>query len=136
MQYPKLVKSIERNGVSDRIAADMLSSILYDLGYITEDNYYHIVDRSKIRRMRKKYRETIVNECFDEVGSSIFFDGKKDNTRQKDGTMKVEEHITLLSEPGENYLGHCIPNGNSNADNITTCILSKLEQYPEIEVKV
>ena len=31
MQYPKVVKSIERHEVSDRIAADMLSSMLYDL---------------------------------------------------------------------------------------------------------
>ena len=114
----------------------MLSSILYDQGYVTEDNYVHIIDRSKIRRMRKTYRDNIVNECFDEVVSSIFFDGRKDNTRQKYGTMKLEEHITLLSETGENYLRYCLPNGSSNADNITICIFSKLEQYPEIEMKV
>jgi len=42
----------------------------------------------------------------------FFFDGRKDQTLVNDGskvTQKVEEHVTLISEPGSIYCGHISP---------------------------
>lgn len=40
----------DRYGVSDRATAAIASSILQDIGLITESDTSHVVDKSKVRR--------------------------------------------------------------------------------------
>ena len=38
----------------------------------------------------------------------------------------MEDHVTIISEPGSEFVYHVTPNGNSNAENITTAIITRL----------
>ena len=64
---------------------------------------------------------------------SIFFDGKIDETlcRVKKGdkfhtAKKLEEHVTILEEPGSKYLGHIAPK-----DGTGSCIAEGILSYLE-----
>lgn len=43
----------DRFGISDRAAAAVASSVLKDVGIVTNDDHSHVVDKSKIRREKK-----------------------------------------------------------------------------------
>lgn len=111
----KLAKACDRTGVSDRTAAIIASAVLEDLKIITPDDSTKIIDRSKIRRARKRKR-TEYQSKDKEVITGLFFDGRKDKTIKQDKIGNklyrktfTEEHIVLISEPGSKYLGHVTP---------------------------
>jgi hypothetical protein len=120
----------DRTGVSDRNAALIASSVLQDAGLINEDNSDLIIDRSRVRRARKRTRsqfqdDGVVNFPLE----SLFFDGRKDKTLSHDkvGTttykkLVTEEHVVLVQEPGSNYIGHVTPITGS-ARNISATIM-------------
>ena len=61
--------------------------------------------------------------------SSLYFNGKKDNTLMKNGCLKKQEHYTLVSEPSSDYICHTCPiNGTSNA--IAESIKSVINELP------
>jgi hypothetical protein len=122
----------DRTGVSDRAAALITSSILKDLSSI-EDGECKIVDRSKVRRERTKQRTTLQQEIRSNKLYSIYFDGRKDSTYvvetiEGTGHKKkiMEEHISLIEEPGSEYIGHlAMTTGYAKA--ICNAIVSYLE---------
>jgi hypothetical protein len=128
-------KASERHAVSDRAAAEIASSVLLDYGIITSEDYSEVIDRSKLRRERQKVREALRAES---VNSSVavcglYFDGRKDKTlRQEEAGGKlhrrsvVEEHVSLIQEPGSLYLGHVTPVRGS-ADSVKRSILDFFE---------
>jgi len=107
-------EACDRTGVSNRAAAFLASSMLQDVGIITENDTSSVIDKCKIQRARKKSRMnnvTLNNSVI--YLQSLYFDGKKDQTltqTQINGSMHkrtvVEEHITLLTEPKSQYVGH------------------------------
>ena len=109
-----LTLACERTGVSDRSAAMISSSVLQDYGIISADSFEDVIDRNKIRRsknIRKEVNAFVKNNA-SEI-QSLYFDGRKDQTlineKKEDSYHKkniMEEHITLMSEPGSNYLEH------------------------------
>lgn len=75
----------------------------------------NIIDRSKIRRERKRTRKSVRQEQIEEETPihAVYFDGRKDKTlvQRKEGqkvyrATVTEEHIVLISEPGSKYFGH------------------------------
>ena len=62
------------------------------------DNKY-IIDRCKLRRERIKARKINADIHTIDLIKGLYFDGRNDITRLRNGTNKKEEHITLLSEP-------------------------------------
>lgn len=107
--FPALAAACDRTGVSDRCAAMLSSSLMHDLGKVTSD----VIDRSKIRRERRKQRCVEQQKSVTEPPSSLYFDGRKDVTlvQEKKGTKLYrrqvsEEHITLLEEPNSKFIGH------------------------------
>ena len=116
----------ERFGLSDRCIAYIGSGMLTDLKLMTENDRSIIIDKSKVRRMRSKARkENRIIERF----SSLYFDGKKNNTLMKNGRIKKQEHYTLISEPSSNNICHTFPiNGTSNA--IAESIKSVINELP------
>ena len=135
-KLPSLALTCDRTGVSDRAGASIASAILKDVGIITEENTTEVIDRSKIRRERKKTRKQVIEEdmiATDKLPLCIFFDGKKDKTlcQVEKGNKKlkkeiVEEHITILEEPGSKYIGHISPSKGSGYS-IAPLIVSHLE---------
>ncbi|GBL78208.1 hypothetical protein AVEN_42774-1 [Araneus ventricosus] len=106
------VRTLDRFGISDRADAAIVSAALQDVSIISENNVLNVVDRNKIRRRRTKARTTLLSQVikdYDHDQFGLYFDGRKDRTlSMKDNRRKViiEEHISLVKEPGSEYIGH------------------------------
>ena len=124
----------DRTGVSDRTATSIVSATLKDVGIVTKENCTNVIDKNKIRRERSKERKrNIENDKNEDEFVGLYFNGRKDQTFvqiKKGGKISrqtsVEEHITLLSEPGSKYIGHVTPSSGHSSD-ITEEILSFLD---------
>ena len=121
MSLPTLAKICDRFSVSDQAGASIASAVLKDYGTVYRKNKNLIIDRSKVRREREKERRH--NQSFQTPSSvqGLYFDGKKDSTLtpQKSGVgahFVREGHITLVAEPGSNYVGHFTPNSGKAKD--------------------
>ena len=121
--------AIDRCGLSSRKASMVATAAIQDL--LTgkevepkESDELTIIDRNKVMREVKKNREQVMASYdFDNV-TNLYFDGRKDKTliMKEAGSKKsrseiVEEHITVLTEPGSRYLGH-FSLSNGSASNI------------------
>ena len=74
----------KRYQLSDRTAAAPANSVLVDVDKITENDKTCVIDRSKLRREREKFRQKIQKEeqqNFRYV-NAIYFDGRKDATQR------------------------------------------------------
>jgi len=82
---------------------------------VKEEDSSQIIDRSKIRRERKRVRKDL-QTSEPEAVTGLYFDGRKDRTKMqvKKGTKYypvtgMEEHVTVVSEPDSKYVGHFSP---------------------------
>ncbi|GBM82003.1 hypothetical protein AVEN_231484-1 [Araneus ventricosus] len=109
------VRTLDRFGISDRAGAAIVSAVLQDVGIISENNVLNVVgvDRNKIRRERTKARTTLLSQLvvkdYDYGQFGLYFNGRKDRSLlMEDNRRKViiEEHISLVEEPGSEYIGH------------------------------
>jgi len=108
-----LARTCDRYAVSDRAAAAIASAVLEDVGLITNEDKTSVIDRNKLRRERLKKRRKLQHEQTLDVLRGLYFDGRKDKTLEqfKQGTKYhrktiVEEHLSLVQEPGSKYIGH------------------------------
>lgn len=125
IKLPSLAQACDRTGVSDRSAAIIASAVLKDIGLVTTEESSKIIDRSKVRRERKRTRNTLRSQLKQEEVflQAIYFDGRKDNTlvqrligNKNHRTTVSEEHIVIVSEPGSKYFGHItVPCGTAAA---------------------
>ncbi|GBM72270.1 hypothetical protein AVEN_46969-1 [Araneus ventricosus] len=106
------VRTLVRFGISDRAAAVIVSAALQDVGIISKSNVLNVVDRNKILRGRTKARTTLLSRVinvYDHDQFGLYFDGRKDRTLSKEDNRRkviIEEHISLVNEPGSEYIGH------------------------------
>lgn len=118
-----LARECDRHGVSDRCAAALATAVLQDVGLVTGNDCAMVIDRSKVRRERKRKRKELQSTSLKKRLCGIYFDGRKDKTRTQVKRGKksypkivVKEHITLVQEPNSEYLGHVTPdNGTSKS---------------------
>ena len=120
LDLPTVARECDRHGVSDRSAASLVSAVLQDVGIINEHDNSMVIDRSKIRRARKRVRKALQHDLPASV-SALYFDGRKDRTRIQVKKGKkyyaktiVEEHVTLVYEPNSVYLGHITPSSGAS----------------------
>lgn len=127
-KYPTLAITLDRYGVSDRAGAAIVSAALQDMGVITENNTSQVVDRSKLRRAREKQRTELKSSamgCRFQNNFGLYFDGRKDKTLTMVDSRRrtvTEEHISLIKEPGSEYIGH-VSLQSSHAVNIRHTLL-------------
>ena len=88
--------------------------------YWTSQSPSIVLDKNKIRRERSKSRHTAREQGLLSQITSIYFDGKRDITLcdQKSGIKTyrkkiTEEHISVISEPDSQYVGHFTPRSGS-----------------------
>lgn len=131
---PSLGAVCDRTGISNRSAALLATSVLQDHGIISEENKDSIIDRHKVSRQRSKSRKTQKDSKQQIPIKALYFDGRKDKTltqiekgAKKSLNIITEEHITMLQEPGSEFIGHVTPTSGS-ALNITTAIINYLER--------
>ena len=86
--------------------AAIISSLLLDLGTITSSNRDRIIDRNAVRRQRKRCRSENIPEKVNM--NSIYFDEKIDSTLQSSRKKLDEEQITIINEPGNEYICHTV----------------------------
>lgn len=125
MILKKFAETCDRFKVSDIAGAFLATAVMEDLGLVTHMNKQLVVDKSKLRRARVKTRKSNVNDCKDIIG--LYFDGRKDRTKTASKII-VEEHITVLSEPGSKYECFLTPQGSDAeqiADNVLQWLLEK-----------
>lgn len=133
-RLPTLARECDRWGLSDRGAAAISTAVLQDMGIVTEHDASSVIDRSKLRRERQKFRKQLqVNQKPAIVLQAIYFDGRKDKTRKtitKNGVphpiIVTEEHVVLVKEPDSEYLGHITPPTGTALD-ITNSIIEFLD---------
>ena len=102
-----------------------------DVGLITEDDKTRIIDRSKLRRERERCRNEIRSEKQENFGlvNAVYLDGRKDATQivaqgpseKYYRSVQLEEHYTVVGEPGSYYLTHFSPKdgkGRTNAQKL------------------
>lgn len=129
MDVKPIAKEAERWGVSDTAAASIATATLIAAGLVTPEDENLVIDRHKIRRARLTLRASCVEKYKGETVHALFFDGRKDKTlKYESGRFAhvVEEHISLLREPGSIYLSH-ITTLNTRAATIVTGILERLQ---------
>src|SRR6218665_1890337 len=135
---PSLAKACDQTGVSDRSAAVLATSVLHDLGLVSPVDRSKVIDRSKIRRERRKNRKELQQngDQFDHSGiEGIFFDGRKDQTltqvlgvdNKYHRKTLTEEHISIVSEPGSLYFSHTTPQSGSSKDTTKSLVASLKE---------
>lgn len=131
----------DRYGVSERAAAAIASSVLEDIGLITDTEASNVIDRYKIRRERYRSRKSLqANQLNTDQLHGIYFDGRKDDTmvieriesKQFRRTIK-EEHYSIIKEPGSVYLGYVSPNSDSSKDIVTSITARLAEQGVSLE---
>lgn len=87
-----------------------------------------VIDQSKIIRERRKERVNLQSREKPDAVCGLYFDGRKDktlvNTKEESKyyrRTKVEEHLSLIQEPGSGYLAHVTP-ADGSAKSITSSI--------------
>src|SRR5277367_5005210 len=116
-------RACDRYGIGDRPTAALASSLLHDADHNRDENeklnLVIVIDNNKVRRARAKNREdTRLQQLVPNMKvSGLYFDGRKDVSKVlkmgEDGKWHPgnlsEEHISLVQEPGSNYLDHVTP---------------------------
>ncbi|GBO32284.1 Zinc finger BED domain-containing protein 5 [Araneus ventricosus] len=106
------VITLDRFGISDRAGVAIVSAALQDVGITSESNVLNVIDRNKIRRGRTKARTTVLSQVikdYDHDQFGLYFDGRKVRTLSMEVNRRkviTEEHISLVKEPGSEYIGH------------------------------
>lgn len=109
--------ALDRAEVSDRMGSYILTALLKDLKKAGIDTGV-VLDRSKVIRERAKARKTALAamRCKDLL-KCLSFDGKKEEALTKvyvndasRNVLRLEEHVTMLKEPGSFFIGYTAPN--------------------------
>src|SRR6218665_2931359 len=111
---------------------------MHDLGLVSPIDRSKVIERSKIRRERRKNRKELQlnGDQFDHSGlEGIFFDGRKDHTltqvlgvdNKYHRKTLTEEHISIVAEPGSSYFSHTTPQSGSSKD-ITESLVASLKE--------
>ena len=91
---------ILRYGIPDTAA--IINTFLYEEGIIHDNDMSKVIARNLTRRCKVKvYKDYIPIQVY-----SLYFDGKKDLTKQPSGKFEREEHITIVSETGTKFITH------------------------------
>lgn len=123
----------DRYKVSDRVGAAIATAAVESIGMISNTENTLVIDKSKLRRAREKTRFLLQAETSDDV-IGVYFDGRKDRTLVNDESnkskinVKIEEHVTIIGEPGTTYIGHVsLKRGTSKfiADNVAKVLEEK-----------
>ena len=113
---PNFADACDRTSVSCRAAAMIVTTALDDI----ERENANVIDKSKVTREKQKSRKQYMDSNKNANVISLYFDGRKDRAllMEESGTKKIrreviEEHVTVLAEPGSRYLGHFAPSSGT-----------------------
>ena len=96
----------ERYGIRVTALVAVINGFMYDKGIISENDRVELLDRNTVRFQRKKYRKE--NNPVTTYLNGLYFDGKKDNTLQTNGTKDIDLHVII--ESGSKFITHTMLN--------------------------
>ena len=81
MSLNRFITAIIRHQVSDVGAAEIASSLLIDLGLVSDTHRPMIIDRNKVFTERQKCLQAVTETPIDSASfKAVYFDGRKDDT--------------------------------------------------------
>ncbi|GBN33137.1 hypothetical protein AVEN_199541-1 [Araneus ventricosus] len=127
----------DRFGVPDRAVLAIASSVLHDVGLITNNNSDLVVDENMLRKEKAKVRKDLKFQPLSEALAlrlkGLYFDGRKDSALIEERvdieryTRKAkEEHLCLIEELGSRYITHLSPSFGT-AKQISATIIGYFE---------
>lgn len=100
----------QRFGVSLQATAAIASSVLHDVGLVSESDTSLVIHKNKIARERYRTMQELKSESSDidnDHLTCLYFDGRRDKTlsteKEDDKYYQrtiVEEHYSLVKQPG------------------------------------
>lgn len=101
----------DRCGIFHRSVCAIVSGFQLDIGHISETNTKFVADPMKIYRERERVINMAASARGDKQGhiKALFSDVRKDQTFIGNMSKKKEEHVTVVVEPGSEYLTHFTP---------------------------
>lgn len=118
---PNIALECDRYGISNRVAASLVSATLKDFSVKDKNDAAIIVDKNKIQRERYKCREAVLRKRLDTSSLLAFsFDSRKDDTlsiqtiqNRPHPRIIKEPHLVVLREPNSTYIGYIILQGHT-----------------------
>jgi hypothetical protein len=118
-QYPNLCEIMERSGLSNRDACNIINACLQDMGLNQSEN---LLEASKLRRQRTYWRKKEVSQHSQTLQRllCIGFDGRRDETRVLEGDKvtrtRKEDHYVVVAFPQQQYVDHVSPQSGTSSD--------------------
>lgn len=134
--YVKLVhtsKIADRYQLSNAAVAAVATAVLMDYEVVDAENTQKVVDPNKVRKNREIQRNSAFHSQQKNKNPifALYFDGRNDQTmtyEQEKITMKKQNHISLVQQPGSFYIGHCTVESHGSYTT-TQQILSYFSRY-------
>ena len=105
--YPQTVETALRYGLSNRVTASMMNSMINDLKIKGENQ---IISVGKVRNMKIKQGFKLHAQHEEIHGYKyIGFDGAKTKTMQPHNKWKVEDKVVVICQARRGYVDHFIP---------------------------
>ena len=104
----------DRYRQSNRAVAAVVNGFQKDIGRLSSSNTIHAVDQKKIWRERCRMRHASAEQRDEQHRrggvKALYFDGRHDQTLETHGSsVRAEEHIAIVAEPGSEYISHFTP---------------------------
>lgn len=122
-------RACDRRGISSRAGAQLATALLCDLNVVTAVNQEAVIDKSKVVRERLKTQKEVTSTRTSDL-LAIYFDGRKDETitnkivaGKSVRKSVLEEHISIVEEPGSKYFGHVTPINGTGKEIVKNTIL-------------
>jgi hypothetical protein len=134
-KYPNLCEIMERSGLSNRDACNIINACLQDMGLDQSEN---LLEASKLRRQRTYWRKKEVVEHLQILQRllCIGFDGRIDETRVLKGDSvartRKEDHYVIVAFPQQQYVDHVSPQSGASSD-ISVELLSVINHTQSTE---
>ncbi|KAK3931072.1 23S rRNA (uracil(1939)-C(5))-methyltransferase [Frankliniella fusca] len=121
LELPTACRMAERYNLPSGAAAAFATAVLEDVGAVKPEDTTLVVDRRKFSRQRQKFRSETREQELQQLRETellgLYFDGRQDKTKVREelanGKVRIvsgtEEHVVLLAQPGDLYLGHVSP---------------------------
>jgi hypothetical protein len=120
------ILTAERFKLTNRCTTAIANALMADLGIVDENEF---LGRTKVQNMFERHRSSIADSHnVDKELICIKFDGRRDKTIDWNKRFSFEEHISVISEPGHEYLDHFTPKSGRAVD-ITQELYDLLLQY-------
>lgn len=114
VEYKNVIEYAIRSRLSDRVITGIVNATLRDLEIADESMY---LCRSTVQRLKLKAEKEATKEQENkEKFVCLKFDGRNDtNTLITQNKKAKEEHVTVISEPGSEYVDHFTPSNGKSA---------------------